>query len=174
MSKPLTNRQLRFVQEYLVDLNAKAACVRAGYSEKTAVKSGQRNLAHPEISEAIRAEMDRRGQRCEVTADRVIKELARIAFHDPSKIMMVTRGQSVRITPTDELDEDHRRCIGELAETKQGLRIKLGDKVRALELLGKHLGIWIDRTELSGPGGGPVRLADLSDEELEKIASGEG
>lgn len=169
----ITDKQKLFAKEYLLDLNATQAAIRAGYSPKSAMHSGKRNLQRPEINAEIQSEMQRRAHRCDVTADRVIKELARIAFADPSKIMKVNKRQGVHLTPTDELDEDHRRCVSELAEGRQGIRIKLNDKVRALELLGKHLGMFIDRMEMTGQGGGPVRLQAMTDEELEEIAGGD-
>ena len=80
MTKPLPAKRQRFVEEYLIDLNATQAAIRAGYSAKTAGSIGEEILKKPEIQEAIQAAMKARSERTEITADRVLKELGRIAF----------------------------------------------------------------------------------------------
>lgn len=106
MSK-LTNKQERFIEEYLIDLNATQAAIRAGYSEKTAKSIGQENLTKPDIQECIQKRMDDQSARTEITGDRVLKALADIAYTDDD--------------------------------------IRLGDRIRALELLGKHLALFSDK-----------------------------
>lgn len=85
-------KQRRFVEEYLVDLNATQAAIRAGYSRKTAASIGEENLRKPEIQAAIKAAMTARQERTEITQDRVIAELAKIAFGDSRNVM--SRGSS--------------------------------------------------------------------------------
>ncbi len=106
----LTPKQKRFVAEYLVDLNATAAAIRAGYSKKTAEVIGYENLRKPQIAQAVRLEMDNLQKRTEVTQDYVIGKLREIADKDAS----------------DAQDSD----------------LKYSNKIKALELLGKHLGAW--------------------------------
>ncbi|WP_213431657.1 terminase small subunit, partial [Paenibacillus dendritiformis] len=74
----LTAKQKAFVQEYLIDLNATQAAIRAGYSAKTARKIGAENLTKPDIQKAIQEAMERREKRTEITQDRVLQELAKI------------------------------------------------------------------------------------------------
>ena len=76
----LTAKQQRFVDEYLIDLNATQAAIRAGYSEKTAFSIGTENLRKPLIQKAIQQRKQAREQRTEITQDRVIQELAAIGF----------------------------------------------------------------------------------------------
>lgn len=83
----LTHRQQRFVDEYLIDLNATQAAIRAGYSEKTAYSMGQRLLKNVEIQAAIQKAMQKRSQRVDITADRVLTELAKLAFFDIRKLL---------------------------------------------------------------------------------------
>lgn len=116
----LTPKQERFVEEYLVDLNATAAAVRAGYSEKTANRIGSENLSKPDIQAAIYAGMKKRSERTKVTIDRVIEGLAEIAF------------SSV---------EEYRE--------KMGMELKPSDKTKALELLGKHLGGFTEKIAIA-------------------------
>jgi phage terminase small subunit len=177
----LTDKQRRFCQEYILDMNATQAAKRAGYAPRSALWVGSRMLRSGIVADHIKELRDKQLKRLEITADRVLTELARIAFVDPSKIMRVTRRTPysrtcVEITPSDDLDEDHRAVISELSENeKGGIRCKLASKEKALELLGRHLGLFIDRTEMSGPGGGPIRTTDgaakLTDADLERIAA---
>ena len=81
----LTAKQAAFVKEYLVDLNATQAAIRAGYSERSAYSIGQENLCKPEIQAAIQEEVKKRSERTEITADMVLREFAKLAFFDPRK-----------------------------------------------------------------------------------------
>ncbi|MDR1514077.1 MAG: terminase small subunit [Synergistaceae bacterium] len=144
-------RQQRFVNEYLVDLNATQAAIRAGYSEKTAYSVGQENLIKPEIKNAIDAALAERSKRTEVTADRVVKELARIAFVDTRQIFE-WGPDGVTLRPSDELTDDEAAIVAEVSETisKDGgsIKAKRFDKLKALELLGRHLGMFKDKLEV--------------------------
>ncbi len=148
----LNPKQKRFIEEYLVDLNATQAAIRAGYSEKTAYSQGQRLLKHVEIVPAIEVAIAERSARTKVTADMVIQELAKIGFSDMRKF--ASWGDGVSFKESSELEDGDAACVAEVAETitKDGgsVRIKLHDKKGALELLGKHLGIFIDKLEISG------------------------
>jgi len=169
----VTALQRRFIDEYMVDLNGAQAAVRAGYAAGSARYSAARNLARKDIKAEVAARIADRATRVKVTADQVIKELARLAFVDPSRIMSYSRGR-IRLSETDSLSEDDRRCVEELSESVGGgVKVRLASKVKALELLGRHLGLFVDRMEHSGPDGGPIRATvDMSDEELEAIAGG--
>ncbi len=138
----LTPRQERFVDEYLVDLNATAAAKRAGYSAKTAYSMGQRLLKNVEIQGAIQKRRQDRERRTEITQDRVLQELAAIAFARGTDYASVSAGGVVHIKPTDELNDTQKAAVLSIKETQNGVEIKLADKVRALELLGKHQGLF--------------------------------
>ncbi|WP_213469940.1 terminase small subunit, partial [Paenibacillus dendritiformis] len=99
----LTAKQKAFVQEYLIDLNATQAAIRAGYSAKTARKIGQENLTKPDIQKAIQEAMDARAKRTEITADRVLQELAKIGFANITDYLRVSTSERVveRNTVTD-------------------------------------------------------------------------
>lgn len=109
----LNAKQNRFVEEYLVDLNATKAAIRAGYSERTAEVIGYENLRKPQIQEAIQAAIEKRSERTETTQDKVVAELGKVAFAEAH----------------DYTDAD----------------LKYGNKLKALELLGKHLGMFEKR-----------------------------
>src|SRR3954470_8469369 len=132
---PLNDRQARFVAEYLVDLNATQAAVRAGYSARSAYSTGERMLRNAEVAAAIAEAQAARSRRTEVTADRVVLELARVAFGDPRRVMSWGPG-GVRLRPSAELADEEAAIVAEVGETttKEGgtLRVKTVDKLGAL------------------------------------------
>lgn len=177
MSSELTPKQARFVEEYLIDLNATQAAIRAGYSEKTARQIGEENLSKPDIATAIGKAMAERSARTEITADRVLKELAKIGFADirkavswRSNVVGMVEGEDgeerlvanneVTLINSDELDDDTAAAIGEVSQGKGGtLKIKFHDKKGALVDIGRHLGMFTDKVEL----GGAVRIIEVDD-----------
>ena len=148
----MTERQKRFIAEYLIDLNATQAAIRAGYSVKTAGSIGDENLKKPEINSAIAKEMAKRSNRTGVNQDRVVLELAKIAFVNASDVI-----DADTATVKDDATADDTAAIQSIKvkvfPTKDGegveREIKLGDKLKALELLGKHLGMWNDKFDLN-------------------------
>lgn len=138
----LTDKQKRFVSEYLVDLNATAAAKRAGYSEKTAYSMGQRLLKNVEIQAAIQKRQERLQNKLDITQEKVLEELAAIAFANGTNFATITQNGCVLLTPTSELSENKKKAVASIKEGKSGVEVKLHDKVRALELLGKHLGVF--------------------------------
>lgn len=117
----LTPKQAMFVAEYLVDLNATQAAIRAGYSKRTAGQIGEENLRKPEIAEAIQSAQREREERTHITQDQILREVAAIALSPLG----------------DEL-------------------IKTTEKLKALELAGKHLAMWTDKQQHLGPNGGAI------------------
>lgn len=177
--RKLNPKQQRFVEEYLVDLNATQAAIRAGYSPKTAGQIGERLLKKAEVQQALSRRMKAREQRTEVTQDRVVKELAKIAFGDPRNVMSWGPG-GVTLKASAELTDDEAALVSEVSETTTerggSLKLKTNDKLKALELLGRHLGMFRDKVEVTGKDGGPIQtksadldLSSLSDEELEAL-----
>ena len=150
----MTDRQKRFVEEYLVDLNATQAAIRAGYSPKSANANGYKILARPNIRTAVDEAIAERSRRTGINQDRVVRELARVAFLDPAD-MIDLNGAAVR---KDASTED-TACIASVkvknSKTAKGgvsteREIKLCDKLKALELLGRHLGMFSDRVKVDG------------------------
>ena len=126
----MTPKQKRFVQEYLVDLNATQAAIRAGYKEQSARITASKNLARPDIQAALRVEFDDYQKRTRITGDMVVEELSKIA-----------------LAKADDYYRDY------------GLELKVSDKIRALELLGKHLGTFTERIAIAGPD--PAVVAEV-------------
>lgn len=167
----LTNKQKKFIDEYLVDLNATQAAIRAGYKEKAAYRTGAENLRKPQIQEEIQKRMQERQQRTEVTQDMVVKELAAIAFARATDYAEV-KGGTVRIKDTDVLSDQQIRAIAGIKEGANGIEIKLNDKEKALELLGRHLGMWNDKIKVDGEVTTNNPFEGLTTEELKKLVRG--
>lgn len=147
----LNHKQERFCREYLIDLSPRRAAERAGYEGKTAGAALMRN---PAVHERLSELMDARAKRTEITADRVLRELARVAFVNPTDLLdmdtatvrqdataddrAVIAGVKVKITPVRRKDEDG----GEEALNAVEREVKLASKLKALELLARHLGLY--------------------------------
>ena len=144
----LTEKQQRFVDEYLIDLNATQAAIRAGYSAKTADVQGSRMLAN---CKAISIAMAERSKRTGINQDRVVLELARIAFVKMTDI--IDSDGKIK----DDATDDDLACIESVkyksSESDTGLsverEVKISPKLKALELLGKHLGMWNDKLDVN-------------------------
>ncbi len=147
----MTPKQKRFADEYMIDLNATAAAIRAGYSAKTACEQGARLLANVKIADYIKQRMAERERRTEITQDRVVQELATIAFADMADfVQVVDDGSEVVALELDKIPPDKRGAIASIKQGANGIEVRLNDKVKALELLGRHLGMYNDRLQLSG------------------------
>jgi len=144
--KQLSPRQRRFVEEYLVDMNATQAAIRAGYTGKFPCSRGYMNMKNPRVAEAVRAAMEARSERTRVDADRVIRELERIAFSDIRRYMAAgNSGPSLKTIA--ELSDDEAAAVVELSGGTKGgnFRLKLHDKKKALDALARHTGVFAAR-----------------------------
>ncbi|WP_352420746.1 terminase small subunit [Proteiniborus sp.] len=149
----LTAKQKRFIEEYLIDLNATQAAIRAGYSPDTAYSIGSENLKKPEIRARVDKAIAERSKRTGINQDRILIELARIGLLNPDNV--VNFGSA---TVKAEATEDDLAAIasvkvktipmedGDMVERE----VRFHDKIKALELAGKHLGMFKDKVEVSG------------------------
>jgi phage terminase small subunit len=166
----LNLRQRKFVAAYLISGNATDAAKKAGYSKQTAGAIGAENLKKPQIAVEIEKGRAQLAAKAGVTAERVVGELARIAFSDFRQF--ATWGpDGVRLAASSELTEEDARCIAEVSETitKDGgtVKFKLHDKKGALDSLAKHLGLFTDKVDITS-GGRPL-LGSERDARLEAI-----
>jgi len=165
----LTEKQRAFCEEYLVDLNATQAAIRAGYSEATAKEIGFENLTKPHIQDEVQRLMEERSKRVEVNADRVLEELKAMAFYDPAALA------GVEITcPKDILklpEEVRRAIIGWSWDRNGNFTLKLSGKTQQLDLIGRHLKMWVQSIEHTGADGAPLNQATgLSPEQMAAVA----
>lgn len=157
----LDGKRGRFVEEYLIDLNATQAAIRAGYSARSAEVTGHRLLRDAKVAAAIAEAQTERSARTEITADRVLTELAKIGFSNMADYMRagpdgdpyldfsaLTRDQSAALQEVTV--EDFKDGRGEDARDVRRIKFKLADKRAALVDIGKHLGMFVDRVEHSG------------------------
>lgn len=158
----LNAKQERFCEEYLVDLNATQAAIRAGYSEKTAKSQGSRLLTKADVSARVGELKAERAKRTEITADRVLRELARVAFVDPTDVLnmetatvkpdvsaddrAVIAAVKVKYIPVKQYDEDGELTVVDAVERE----VKLADKLRALDMLAKHLNMYDKERQQDG------------------------
>jgi len=163
----LTNKQKQFIEEYLKDLNATQAAIRAGYCEKTSYSIGNENLRKPEIQTAIQKAFDKRSERTQITVDKVLNELALIGFANASDYFeWSTTG--INIKKSKLLTREQCSVIAEVSETKTKdggtIKVKLYDKLKALELIGKHLVMFIENVNHTGDMHLKLELVDSTND----------
>lgn len=142
----LTPKQQRFVEEYLIDLNATQAAIRAGYSEKTAQEQSSRLLSNVMVQDAVQEAQNKLSERTEITQNYVLENIQKVVERCMQQEAVRARDGSPLLVEGPEGD---LACLFEFKET---------GALKGLELLGKHLGMFKDKIEHSGPNGGPIDL----------------
>ena len=175
----LTPKRTRFIEEYLVDLNPRAAAQRAGY----AAAVGYNLLYTPEVAEAVAEAQAERARRTHIGVDRVVRELAAIAFSDirnavswsehapepsaehdaPGDECSDARAKyRVKVKDSAQIDEGTAAAIAEVRRYSWGaVRLKMHDKLAALALLGRHLGMFVDRHEVVSKDADAFEMAPM-------------
>ena len=160
-----TEKQKRFVREYLVDLNGTGAAKRAGYSERSAYSIAHELLRKPRIATAVAQAF---AQEYAVTHTRIVDEIAAIAFANAGDYFD-WGPDGIVIRDSARLTEEQCAVVSEVSQTKnaQGggaVRIKLYDKLAALARLARITGLDVNRAEVSGPGGDAIPVEDARSE----------
>ena len=156
----MTPKQMRFVSEYLIHLNATQAAISAGYSVKTARAIGCENLTKPDIAAAIAAGAAKQLESADLSATRVLEEIRRLALSDVRSLF----DEQGDLRPIHTLTAEQAACIGGLeviiknAKAGDGVtdtihKIKIWDKPKSLEMLAKHFALLTERVEHSGDVG---------------------
>lgn len=146
----LTDRQFKFVDEYLIDLNATQAATRAGYSAKTASRIGPELLGKTCVAEAIAKRMKDRERRTEITQDYVLNTI---------------RNTVERCSQAEPVTDSEGNPTGEY-------KFDASNVLKGCELLGKHLAMWTDKRQITGKDEGPIEYKNMTDDDLLRIASG--
>lgn len=171
MADDLTPKQRLFVAEYLIDLNATQAAIRAGYSHDTAAQQGHENLRKPDVANAIFEAQQKRAERTQITQDMVLRELAKIGFADIRKainwksslveeednpdggdvlVVKTIVTNNVELIGSDDIDDDTAAAISEISQNATGgIKLKMHDKKGALVDIGRHLGMFKDRLDVT-------------------------
>lgn len=167
----MTQKQKTFCDEYLIDLNATQAAIRAGYPKKSARAIGCENLTKPNIQAYLAKRMQKRAERTEITQDKVLNEIATIAFANATDyaeivekdLMIEAGGKMIPVEDTDgnivkyrtvepkltaELTDEQKRALAVIKKGRDGFEVKPYDKLKALEMLGRHLGMFTDKAEV--------------------------
>lgn len=170
--KKLTEKQKLFCDEYLIDLNITRA-YKTAYasckSDEAAASNGNRLIRNDKVKEYIAERIKEREERTEITQDQVVKELAKIAFANITDFVDIVeetkdinkidefgcfyeeqvKVKEVDIKATKDIPQDKIGVIASIKQGANGIEIKTNDKVKALELLGKHLGMFKDNIDVS-------------------------
>jgi phage terminase small subunit len=163
----LTDKQRTFCEEYIIDLNATQAAIRAGYSEKTAGSIGDENLKKPEIQSYLSELMKARSERLEITSDMVLRELAKIGFSDIANYYE----DGFKLKQLSELDKNKSGAVSQIKVTEieikgvttKTVELKLHDKLSALEKVSKHIGFFEkDNTQKKSDIITPETLAQIA------------
>jgi phage terminase small subunit len=151
----LSAKRQRFVDEYCIDFNGTQAAIRAGYSIKSANEQAARLLANVSIRKALDEKRLEIAESSKLKVSDVIDELRKIAFSDITQVISFSNSKA-KVKSSRKLSEDARKVIASVSQTQNGLTIKMHDKVKALELLGRYLNIFTDRVEVGGCGLGLI------------------
>ena len=171
----LTEKQKKFADEWLKDLNGTRA-YKVAYkntkSDHVAATAAGRLLRNVEVQKYIQEKQEEREKRTEITQDMVLKELAKLAFTDRTGIVQIKKssaGDVVVIKSTDDLTEEQKALISGIKETKFGIEVTFYNKEKSLELIGRHLGMFNDKLQLTGEIKTSNPFAGLSTEELREL-----
>jgi phage terminase small subunit len=197
MADKLTIKQERFAQGLFAGLSQREAYKQAYNAErmkdKTIDEAAARLAADSKVAARIQQLTDELKERNMVTVERVLAELAKVGFangSDFAKVVEKTRIEEIKdeegnvtgtkehrykeveVIETDKLEEDKLAAIAGIKATKEGIEVKTNDKIKALELMGKYLGMFTDKMEVTGKDGGPIDidLSGLDTEQLKKLA----
>lgn len=168
MSKKLTNKQQRFIEEYLIDLNATQAAIRAGYSEKTAKEQGHRLLTNVHIAKAIAKGKAERSEKTKIDSNWLLERLVAEATADIADIYE----ESGSLKPIHDwpmiwrtglvsgldVHQEYKYVDGKKIPDGVTTKIKISDRIKRLELIGKHIGVqaFNEKHEHTGPEGAPL------------------
>ncbi|MGH6990935.1 MAG: terminase small subunit, partial [Stellaceae bacterium] len=142
--RPLSPRQQKFVEQYLITGVARQAALRAGYSPAGAGAIAWRLKRMPNVAKAIRLGRSSEARRAQVERDRVLLELVRVAFSDIGEVLDWTSGEDITLRPKDEISPHQRAAIAEIAPRRngKGARVRFHNKAHALDAIARHLGLF--------------------------------
>jgi phage terminase small subunit len=174
----LTAKEARFVEEWPVDFNGRQAAIRAGYSAKSATEIAYENLRKPHIQQAIRQKLKERSRNAEITKQMLVQELRLIAFADKRDFFRVTESGTLVLdmdiddplllrSIAEVTQEDFPDGKGEDAQRVRRTKLKMYDKIRAIELIAKLEGHYSDKLELSGE----VKTSGFTDDQRAAIVA---
>lgn len=172
MAKKLNAKQQSFIDHYVELKNATEAAKRAGYSKKTAGAKGHDLLKNIEIKAQIDKRLQELSIKTNITAERILEEYARIAFANSGDFFTWTEG-AVELVPSDDLTDEQKAAVAEVSQTVTenggSIKLKLHDKLKALEALAKHLNLFTGEDN-AGVGDITIVFEEYTDKEIEAAA----
>jgi phage terminase small subunit len=152
----LTDKQEMFCKEYLIDLNATQAAIRAGYSQKTAKEIGYEHLTKPHLQEYIAELKEERSERIQITSDEVLRELKNFAYSDITETFLMSPEALKELNPEvrrliNKYKTNTRSWTNESGDTESETTVEIWfvDKIKALEMINKHIGFYEKDNEQS-------------------------
>lgn len=172
--RKLTDKQERFCQEYMIDLNATQAAIRAGYSKKTAGQIGEQNLKKLEIASKVKSMLEDMRKRSAKSADDIRERLEHIAFTDLTDIIEFNEHGVTVLKDSKDMKPEHAAALDSVQFTQTdsaiNFKIKKIDPVKALTLLGKEQGMFADKIDVTGSVAHTVEVVNYAD--LKKPSKG--
>lgn len=167
----LTPKQIDFIEQYLIDLNGTQAAIRSGYAEDSAHVIASKLLSNAKISRYLKVRMRERMSKLGITQERVLKEISLVAFSN-MKNLARWEGESVSLKDSETMEDDISASVSEVSSTSSekgsSTKIKLHDKMKALEMLAKHTGLYLpDEDAESKPDRVIMLKYNLEDDEKE-------
>ena len=158
MAKLKNKKHEILVQEYLIDLNQTQAAIRAGYSPKTATVQAHEIFTKPYVRARVEELLAERAKRTGVNQDRIIRELARVAFVNAAEVVSMKDAMLLEDASEDDTAAIASVKVKVMSGDVEGVEreVRFSDKLKALELLGKHLGMFTDKFQISG--GLPIQV----------------
>lgn len=162
-------KRKRFAQEYIIDLNKTQAAIRAGYSKKTAYCQGQRLSKNVEVKKYIEKLIKARTERTKITQDKVLREMYHLGFSNIKNYIQASTAGFISFKDMDKISEEDARAIEVIkVNLKQGtIEFKLHSKTKTIEMMGRHLGMFIDKVQQVGNV--PIRLVSVAPRPGDKI-----
>ena len=142
----MTDQRKKFVDEYVKTRDPANSAIKAGYSKRTAPQIAASLLNNDDIRAEIDLRLTKISEKVDVSVEKILKELAAIAFVDRTELVKVS-GDEVLIKNTDDLSVDAKKIISGIKQGKHGVEVNMFDKIKALELLGKYNKMFVDKTE---------------------------
>jgi len=157
MAKKLTDKQEQFCQQYLIDLNATQACIRASYSEKTAQEMGSENLSKPIIQKRISELKAKRAEKLEVTQEEILNHLNILRSSNINEYIKFDKGV-VSFKDFNKLTEEQLMCVESIKNTANGIELKLHGKEWTIEKINRHIGFYEADNSQSKPVQPPITI----------------
>lgn len=152
LSNELTKKQKCFCKEYIIDFNGTRSAIRSGYSSKTAMEQASRLLRNVKVQQEIKRLSSEVGERNDIEIDEIVKGLKAIAFSDITDYIIIEKDK-IELKDLTKLSKEKLWAVDYIHQTKGGgFKIKMCNKITALELLAKYKGMFTEKYQVQNSG----------------------